>query len=770
MEEKINLKNLVVVEEEKLKNINNSFIQFENENSENNHTNNQYKKNNDRKQNNAFIFWPKFEEDKFDSTRCDTHILLKKEIKKGDKYIGKMYPYESIDNKENINLNYNLNLKFLFNEKTSGRNQEGEKKNYENKIINSYHDKFNIFNKFEKIRNNNFLYKDIHSYLSKETNNNNQLKEKNEIKKENKIYKNNYNYSYIINSINHKEKLKIEIENEPQKEKLTILEYLKRIKKIKKPKNYKEENKSFENSIKQKEKTPKSEANNQKVSFSKTENKNNKVIIDYKNKIKNNKKNLNLKNENYKNEKDINLSNFYFDLKKYLEKKKDIININKNNISYSNKKYFGNNKYINTYCKEEDKNNKIEEFNNININELSSVEPEFAFETDIFSNNKQKKIKRNKYVESRIVSDKNLNIFNELNEKNNFNNSFQNIFFFEKNTDTKKKIRKRNNYLNEKNKTINFKYSLNDICESSLDKRKKYSQTVKSRVKNREKNKDKNKSILMAKDKSNTTMENKKCINSLININFKLINSKNNKSKNLDSNESFGVRNELFTTSKKNHKNKFINTYNNYKNNCNDISNDMSLLTKIDKIKNIRRNNNSYKKSYEKESDYSKKRKIIGKNNLKLKIKNKNFNNKNLTYKFKKGKTNILCNFTDNSKINIKNNEILKINNIKSIDNYQYKNRKKISKNNIINTNSFSNKLITNYCFSNTKKSIKLNIKRGRNIKNNEFNLNNNNTLIKSYEGNNYNKLNNSYYNTNNINSSIYSIKNSFLNKSKKKK
>ena len=145
MEEKINLKNLIVVEEEKSKNINNSFIQFRNEYSENNHTYNQYKKNNDRKQNNAFIFGPKFEEDKFDSTRNDTHILLKKEIKKGDKYIGNMHPYESIDNKENINLNYNLNLKLLFNEKTGGRNQEEEKKNIENKIINSHHDKINIF-------------------------------------------------------------------------------------------------------------------------------------------------------------------------------------------------------------------------------------------------------------------------------------------------------------------------------------------------------------------------------------------------------------------------------------------------------------------------------------------------------------------------------------------------------------------------------------------------------------------------------------------------
>ena len=371
-----------------------------------------------------------------------------------------------------------------------------------------------------------------------------------------------------------------------------------------------------------------------------------------------------------------------------------------------------------------------------------------------------------------------MNIFNELNEKDHFNSSFQNIYLFDEITDTKKKNGKRNNYLKEKNKTTNLKYSLNDICESSLDKRKKYSQTVKSRVKNREKNKDKNKSILMVKDKSNTTMENKKCINSLKNINFKLINSKNNKSKNIDSNESFGVRNELFTTSKKKHKNKFINTSNNFEKNFNDISNDKSLLTKIYRIKNIRKNNNSYKKSYEKESDYSKKRKIIGKNNLKLKIRNINFNNNNLTYKFKKGKTNILCNFTDNSKINIKNNEIMKINNIKSIDNYQYKNRKKISKNNInniykldnsnINTNNCSKNLITNYCFSNTQKDVKFNIKKGRNIKNNEFKLNDHNTLIKSYEGNNYNKLNNSYYNTNYINSTIYSKKRAFSIKVRK--
>ena len=193
------------------------------------------------------------------------------------------------------------------------------------------------FNKNEKIKNNNILYKDFHSYFNNETKNINQLK-KNEIQKENKIYKNDYNDFNISNSINHK----IEIEIEPQKKKLIIIEFLQKIKKIHNEKNYKGENKSIENSIKPKEKTSKFERNSQKECFLKTENKNNKDIKEYQNTIKN---------------------NIYFDLNKYLQKKKDNKNLNlNNNLSKFSRKNLGRNIYNrNTHYKEADKNNNINE-------------------------------------------------------------------------------------------------------------------------------------------------------------------------------------------------------------------------------------------------------------------------------------------------------------------------------------------------------------------------------------------------------------------------
>ena len=743
MEEKINLKNLIIREEEKSKKINNSLSQIENENLENNNTSNQYVNIKDKNQNlNTNIHEQKLREDRFSSSKFDTHILLEKNKNNGEKAIGNIIPYEfkkSVDNKENINSNSHLNFKLLFNEKTNVRNQEEERKNYENNKINS--NNIENFNKNEIIENNNILYKDIHSYFNNGIKNNNQ-KENNEIKKENKIYKNNYNDFNINNSINHK----IEIENEPQKKKLTILEYLQKIKKMHKQKNYKEENKSIENCIKPKEKISKSERTSQKDCFFKTESKNNKAIKEYQNKIKN---------------------NIYFDLNKYLQKKKDNRNINlDNNLSKSSRKNLGRNKYnSNTYYKEVDKNKNIDELKN-NCNELYSMDSELNSITDNLLINKQRKSIRNRYVESRIVSDKNLNFLNEFNEIENLNNYFQNINLF---TNTKKKKGKKTNYLNEKNKTINLKYSLNNIYGNSLDKRKQYSQTVKLRTKKGKKIKDKNKSILTAKDKINTTMENKKNIKSFKNINFKLINSNSNKSNNLDSNKSFGVnyivqkrkmQNDLFNT-KKIHKNQFINTSNNFNKTYDDINNDIPSLIKIKRNKNNRKNNTSYKKLNDKESDYIKKRKIIGqKINLELKIKNININKKNSINKFKKGKTIILSNITSNSKSKIGNNEIKRIKNIKSIENYQGKKRKIISnkiknkfsklEKSFINKKNLSNKLITNYRFSNTQKVFKFN-KRGRDIKINKFNLNDS-TLIKAYEDNNYNKLNNSHYNTNEMN------------------
>ena len=335
-------------------------------------------------------------------------------------------------------------------------------------------------------------------------------------------------------------------------------------------------------------------------------------------------------------------------------------------------------------------------------------------------------------------------------------------------TNIKKKNDKRNNYLKEKiNKTTNLKY--NNIDGSSLDKRKKYSQTFKSRIKNGKKLKDNNNnSISMVKDKSNTTKKNKNknYFNSFKNNNSKLLNSK--RPKNLDSNDSFGVdyiiakrkrRYELFNK-KENHKNKFINTCINFEKTYNDINKDILSLIKINRISNNKKNYNSYKNLNDKESDYSKK--ISGKkNNLRLKANNINYNNKNPDYKFKKGKTVFLYNINNNSKLKSRNNEIIKIKNIKSIENYQDKKRKIINKNNkkanlselnntIINKN-FLKILIAKNFLSNTQKEIKFTDKIGRRNKNNNFNSNNT-ILIKSYEGLNCNKLNNSSYNTNDIN------------------
>ena len=262
-----------------------------------------------------------------------------------------------------------------------------------------------INNKKENFKKNIFLYRDNHSYFNNETKNiYNQLKENNEIKKEKKIYNNNFDSFYNMNSIKDEEKLKVEKENEPLKKKLTILEYLKKIKEIQKQKSYKEGNKNFGIILNLKEETPKSKGNFQKDNF--TENKKNKIFKEYKNKIKNNNKSiLNIKNENNKN-----VNNIYFDL----HKKKDNKNIVLNSIIYnSNKKNFGKNKYSNTYCKEIDKSNNIEKLNNNNCNELSSIETEFTSITNNPLNNRQKKFIKKKYVESRIVSDKNLNFLKE---------------------------------------------------------------------------------------------------------------------------------------------------------------------------------------------------------------------------------------------------------------------------------------------------------------------------------------------------------------------
>ena len=727
------------------------------------------------------------------------YLLLKKKINKGGKSIGNMCSSEFkkyIRNKENFISNYHGNWKLLFKERAGDRNKKEEnKKNDEKMENNNNRERFIIIeninkNDNDKLKNDINFYKNINSYLTnekkdKEKNNNKIFQENNEFPKQIKEY-NNYNN----NNNNIKKTINNETEKEPQKKKPTIFEYLKKIKEIKKKSNCKEENNFSENTIQPKEETPKKELTFRNDSGPQTERKteNIKNIKEYENKIRDNRKKIvnTKKDKDYQNQKNNIEYNNYFDLKQYLNEKKKKNNI-RNILSDSNKIHFDTNTFNNIYYKEKDNNNANELYND--NNQIPKIEHESSSIIKKSSKNKQKKFIRHKYVESRYFNSHNSNI---PKVEEYLNNSFKNINNFDDFLNQNNKNKKGSNNLNEKdiiNKTINLNYIQNKSPESSLDKRKKYSKLVNPKIKNI-KNKDKNNSSLIMNDE-NIFGEKKETIISHNKIIDNYLNSKSNKSRNVDSNESFGVnygqkrklRNGLFN-SKNIDKKKFLNSNIKLDKTYNDIRNNRPSLINKNKTKYLINNqinrtyNNSHKKQNHKEYI---KNKVI-ENKIKLKPNNNNINNANrikINKNYNKDKKiDLFHNTQKNINPKMRNNKKtnININKSKSIENYKEKNIKqifskkvKINLNNNkisnINTNNCSKKIIIDDYISNTQRYTKHNKKR-RIIKNNEFNMHDD-TLIKSYADINNNKYNNSTYNANDMHYS-YLVNNNFLNNNNK--
>ena len=680
------------------------------------------------------------------------YLLLKKKLNKGGRSISNTSSTEFknyIKNPKNLLSNYNGNWKQLFKDRAGDKHKKIE----ENKINDEKKENIINIDNLEKDNINNKdnnLYNSIKSYLYNKSKQNDieNLKQSNinnEVQKQNKVYNNSIKNNEFINSKN-------DIE-ENSKKKPTIFEYLKKIKGIKNENNYKEENKNSNYNLESKQqKTPKKEKNSHPNGIYKTEKKNQLFKDDKKTKINNTTNNnnsitkvkINTIDKEYPNQKKKKI----FDIHQYLNKKKKnnslTENIN-NDLAKNNNINFD---LINNYCNTERQvNNKDDEIKN-DINHFSTIDNESS---PLNNKIKKRKFIRHKYVESRYFNSKNSN---SIKENDILNNSFNNLNNY--NTSNNYYNKKRNKNLNENeinnNKTI---YINNSKCkkhsESSLNKRKKYSETVNSNYKKVKKIKINDNNKYMLKNNKNlflhnNTIEYKENSDTFRKINSDCLNTLENKSRNLDT--SFGVN---YIIEKKNIKNGLFNSKNfnntsiSFEINNNSIIKDKSLLKK-----------NEYKKDKNNKSIYNNKNNnnIINRtyNNSPQKFKSKKSDNNNIINKIKEkdrfyiklSKNNQVnnrkskkINLNNNTNMEIKNNRNQKINKSKSIENYEDKNKKsflvkKLKINSLKLQNSIINskKIIKNY-ISNTQRDSKYNKKRRAIIKNKLDS--NDDILIKSY-------------------------------------
>ena len=759
------------------------------------------------------------------------YLLLGKKIRKGEKSICNTCSNEFmkyIHNPENLLSNYNGNWRKLFKERAKDKYKKFQEKLNENKVNNEIKDIKKNNNEYPIINNNykdnitiNIInikenaYEKINENHNK-NNNNNLLDLNKEIQPNNTDMNNN---TYNNTDMNNNEKLKTDIKDTkhlPQKKRPpSIFEYIKKIKEYGQKKYLKDENRNSTYSIEPKEHTPKTENTIQSDSLLQSE-KNNKKFKEYENKLKiiNMKKpyhkysisslNNSINEKNYKNNKSKTIFHNLFDIKQYFNNEKK----NNNKINKS-KNHKSKNIIIpipNKFNNFSNKNIYIDKFSNKEIiNQFLTIEQDSPMQTlnsSKYIDNKHKK----KYAESRYFNNQKSKV---QKTKENLNNSYKNNTHSRNSSNKKKNMRNylKNKYIKNKNNLYNKKNS-----ESSLIKRKKYSQSVNSKNKKPKKIKDKNNSTLLINNNiysSNKTIENKKT-DSQKKINRNHINS-DYKSRNKENDGNLNVnyiiknrkiRNRLFNSKNKNKK-KFFNTSISFGKTDNETSNDESsirnsafnYIKKKDYIfrnennneDNINKTNYNSKKSYneiEIDTDNITKKKLKDQIYLNLKSKNKKFNNNNKNNNSKDKKKN-LHNESKNN-IDIKNKN--KTNNHKkkiinksiSIGNYEEKNKKynlrrRINPNlrntenlNIYTNNNGSKNLIFNNYIYNTQRDSKYNKKRK--IINKQESDSNDNILIKSLGDNYHDRIHHITYNSNELsyNNNNYTINGYTLDKSNK--
>ena len=591
------------------------------------------------------------------------YLLLKKKLKKGEKSICNTFSSEFIryiKNPENLLSNYYGNWKKLFQDRAKDISKKIKENKSENKIINNKKESSKNIkknNKFEIVENNNkennnFSIEQHRNNSNKKNNfdlikklkiNENQRKNKRNVNNENQNQMSiNNNNIYNNSNINNNEKLKIEKKDDNPK-KLTIFEYLKKIKEIGKKKYYKEgkkEEKNILNYSQEKEKKNEDNIKNQNIIVSQIEKKDkkNKEYKEYENKLtvvktikRGNHKysastiNSNTIDKELFNQKYTNLfSNNLFDINQYMKQKRKKNLINRNIIHNYIFDNLNNNTNTSNYYKKNKMFKKTHKLNNKSyFNQFSTIEHDDSLKQTInLSKIKEKKSNKNKkgleyskYVESRYYFPKKVQ---KQNSKEFLNNSFNNINKCNTSNKNIKNKYKTNNFndiykSNSKNKYNNYLHKKNS--ESSLYKRKKYSQSVNSKLK---KNKNKNRSTIIINNNyyinniTNKTIENIdynknnqiRNISSLIyNSSSKKNYSKNNYdikiSRNLDNDDSYAVnyiikkklfKDGLFNTNNFNRK-RFFNTSVSFEKTDDEI-NDELFLKKTDKIiKNKNKNN-----------------------------------------------------------------------------------------------------------------------------------------------------------------------------------
>lgn len=674
------------------------------------------------------------------------YLLLKKKLNKGEKSVCNTFSIEFIryiNNRENLLSNYKGNWKKLFKDrareknikskefkverKKSNNSKQEMQKSYKNiskfepneniskTITNSstntdkYDKKSSNVIKISKSLNNDDQYNN-HINNNNENGNNIQLNINNEIKKEKNILN-----SSLKNKYDKSKNGKKDLFHPPVK-KVTIFEYLKKIKELGN-KKYSRDNKKNGNCSIEKDETIHTNINNLNGSRNNRIKKQLKKFKEYENKLKVDKTISNNNNrgkhkysistlnsntidkELYNQKFNKIYNNNLFDIRQYLKEKQ-------NNFKTRNKNIFIDNDNINTnttnnfYNKQKSRKNK-----DIIINDFATIDHD-DYPIQITSQSKKsdkrydkhkKGLESSKYVESKYFTKK-----NQDKSKDYLTNSYLNI---DKTNVSNRNIKsRRRNNISYKTKSLNNKRS-----ESSLKKRKKYCQSISSKLK---RPKNDNKSTLLINrnyyynNNVNNTIEiinssrnmHKNHLSSLIsNSSSKKTYSKGNNYilKTIDKENSYGVnyivqkkmiKNGLFNSNNYNRKN-FFNTSVSFEKTDGETSNDESQTKKINKINNNnyifinvenynepinKTNYKTHKSSKDIESYYesNSKRKVKNKLYLEIKSKYKKFNNKQdfLNTNSKGNCLNVLTDLNYESKKNIS-----KVN--YNINNYQRRNR-----------------------------------------------------------------------------------------------
>lgn len=703
------------------------------------------------------------------------YLLLKKKLKKGEKSICNTFSIEFIryiNNSENLLSNYKGNWKKLFKDRAREKNAKPKDFKAERKISNnskqemqkSYKNisKFDAKENISKSITNSSTNTDKYDKKSNkkinynENENSIQLEINNESKKEKNTLNN------ILNNNNENSKNGKKDSLHPPVKKVTIFEYLKKIKELGN-KKYSKEDKNIE-----KEETLHTNINNPNGSRNNKIKKQNKKFKEYENKLKidktivnNNKRgkhkysistlNSNTIDKELYSQKFNNLfNNNLFDIKHYLKEKK-------NNVKTRNKNILIDNDNINTnisnnfYYKQKNKDKVLN--NELLINDFSTIEHDDypvqitsqSKKSDKRYNKHKKGLESSKYVESKYYFTKKT----PDKSKDYFTNSYINIDKTNASNRNIKNRRRRNNFNYNNNMSYKNKSYNNKRSESSLKKRKKYCQSISSRLK---KPKNENKSSLLVNrnyyNNVNNTIEiinssrnmHMNNLSSLIsNSSSKKTYSKRNKYnlKMIDNDDSYGVnyivkkkiiKNGLFNSNNYNRK-RFFNTSVSFEKTDGDTSNDESQTKKINNNNYIfinvenynapinKTNYRSKKSSKDIESDYESitKKKEKDKIYLEIKSKHKKFNNNQdfLNYNNNKGNyLNVLTDLNYESKKNIS-----KVN--YNINNYRKRNR--INKSVCLKNSTYEN--YRNAFCNNTKDTSHKKIFSNRNIYNNSNRL-----------------------------------------------